>query len=68
MQSLSKGFYTEITTPDDMKLGGTCEATVVTMEGSTKTTDTKTFTVLKKTGDRVWLVNGSEGIIQLMED
>ena len=51
-----------------MALGESCEATVVTLEGSTKTTDTKTFKVLKKTGDRVWLVNGSEGIIQKLED
>ena len=70
VQNLQEGFYADITTPASMTLGGTCQASVTTLEGETKTTVNKTFTVLKKTGDRVWLVNETDniGIIQLMED
>jgi len=68
---LQEGFYAEVTTPTSMTLGGTCEASVTTLEENTKTTaSNKTFRVLKKTGNRVWLVNETDkvGIIQLMED
>lgn len=71
VQNLQDGFYTEVTTPASVTLGGTCQASVTTLEGNTKTTaSNKTFKVLKKTGNRVWLVNETDkvGIIQLMED
>ena len=71
VQNLQEGFYAEVTTPTSMTLGGTCQASVTTLEGNTKTTaSNKTFKVLKKTGNRVWLVNETDkvGIIQLMED
>ena len=71
VQNLQKGFYAEVTTPASVTLGETCQASVTTLEGSTKTTaSNKTFKVLKKTGNRVWLVNETDkvGIIQLMED
>jgi len=71
VQNLQEGFYAEVTTPTTMTLGGTCQASVTTLEGNTKTTaSNKTFKVLKKTGNRVWLVNETDkvGIIQLMED
>ena len=70
VQSLSQGFYTEITTPKTLNLGETCEVTLSVLTGNAKTTQTQNFTVLQKTGDRVWLVNESQktGIIQMMED
>ena len=71
VQDLQEGFYAEVTTPTSMTLGETCQASVTTLEGNTKTTtNDKTFKVLKKTGNRVWLVNEADkvGIIQLMED
>ena len=71
VQNLQEAFYAEVTTPVSLTLGGSCQASVTTLEGNTKTSaGTKTFTVLKKTGNRVWLVNETDktGIIQLMED
>ena len=70
VQSLPLGFYTEITTPRTMDLGARCEVTVSVLVEDTMTTETKEYTVLQKTGDRVWLVNEADktGIIQLMED
>lgn len=71
VQNLQEGFYADITTPASTSLGGTCQASVTTVEGGTKTTaSNKTFTVLQKTGNRVWMVNAQDnvGIIQLMED
>ena len=72
VQSLSKGFYTEITTPKDMSLGTAYDVSVDilsnTSSGASMETVSKSFTVLKKTEDRVWLVNGSEGVIQKLED
>ena len=71
VQNLQEGFYAEVTTPASVTLGGTCQASVTTLEGNTKTTaSNQTFKVLKKTGNRVWLVNETDkvGIIQLMED
>ena len=70
VQNLSQGFYADITTPKELTLGGTVQASITTLEGSTKTSATKQFKVLKKTGNKVWLVNDTDkvGIIQLMED
>ena len=70
VQNLSQGFYADITTPNEMTLGGTAEASVTTLEGSNKTSATKQYKVLKKSGNKVWMVNETDkvGIIQLMED
>lgn len=70
VQSLSLGFCTEITTPKSMSLGETYEATVSMVDGSIKTSFTMDYTVLQKTGNKVWLVNDAEkmGIIQKLED
>lgn len=73
VQSLREdpSFYAEITTPKTMSLGESYKPTVNTLVGGTSTSvSNKDFTVLKKTGNRVWLVNPADktGIIQLMED
>lgn len=70
VQNLTQGFYADITTPNEMTLGETAEASVTTLEGSNKTSATKQYKVLKKSGNKVWLVNETDkvGIIQLMED
>ena len=71
VQNLPEGFYAEVTTPASMTLGETCQASVTTLEGRSKTSvSNKDFTVLKKTGSRVWMVNDTDkvGIIQLLED
>lgn len=70
VQNLSQGFYADITTPNEMTLGESAEASVTTLEGSNKTSATKQYKVLKKSGNKVWLVNETDkvGIIQLMED
>lgn len=73
VQSLREdpAFYAEITTPRTMSLGESYKPTVNTLVGGTSTSvSNKDFTVLKKTGNRVWLVNPADktGIIQLMED
>lgn len=71
VQSLNRGFYTIITTPKVMNLGESYNVDVTTLVGSTKTVlDTKSYKVLQKTADRVWLVNDTDhsGIIQKLED
>lgn len=70
VQNLTQGFYADITTPNEMTLGETAEASVTTLEGSNKTSATKQYKVLKKSGNKVWMVNETDkvGIIQLMED
>ena len=73
VQSLREdpAFYADITTPKTMSLGESYKPTVNALVGGTSTSvSNKDFTVLKKTGNRVWLVNPADktGIIQLMED
>jgi len=71
VQSLERGFYTIITTPKEMALGESYNVDVTTLVGDTKTAlDTKSYKVLQKTADRVWLVNDTDhsGIIQKLED
>jgi len=71
VMSLSRGFYTVITTPKEMNLGEGYSVNLTSVVGSTKTVlSDKNYKVFKKTADRVWLVNEAEGtgIIQKLED
>lgn len=71
IMSLSRGFYTEITTPKEMKLEERYDVGLSSVIGGTETAlVTKQYIVLQKTADRVWLVNEAEGsgIIQKVED
>lgn len=71
VMSLSRGFYTEITTPKEMKLGESYDVDRTSVVGSTSTDlVTKNYKVLQKTADRIWLVNEGDGsgIIQKLED